>query len=89
MTLFAIRRSPLAAEGRASGVSPLQSPLFLAFLGVALATAKFSSTIAAVWSAGDFSNTDDAMRLVEVRDWLSGQHWSTFINIGLIRPTAS
>ena len=75
MTLFAIRRSPLAAEGRASGVSPLQSPLFLAFLGVALAAAKFSSMVAAVWSVGDFTNPDDAMRLVEVRDWLSGQPW--------------
>jgi hypothetical protein len=75
MTLFAIRRPSLAAEGRGSGGSFLQSPLFLAFLGVALAAAKFSSTIAAVWSAGDFANTDDAMRLVEVRDWLSGQPW--------------
>ena len=28
-----------------------------------------------VWRTGAFANTDDAMRLVEVRDWLAGQAW--------------
>jgi hypothetical protein len=74
MTSFAIRRSALATE-RGNGGSLLRSPLFLAFLGVALTAAASSSIIASVWRAGDFANTDDAMRLVEVRDWLAGQAW--------------
>jgi hypothetical protein len=75
MTFLTIRRPPLVAEGRASGSSLLQSPLLLACFGVALTAASLTPMIAAVWSAGDFNNTDDAMRLVEVRDWLSGQPW--------------
>jgi len=74
MTSFAIRRPALAAE-RGSGGSPLQSPLFLALLGAALTAAASSSMIASVWRTGDFVNSDDAMRLVEVRDWLAGQAW--------------
>ncbi|HLW92521.1 MAG TPA: hypothetical protein VKS78_14645, partial [Roseiarcus sp.] len=71
---LAVHRSELAADGRAKSAL-LQSPLFLALLALALAVAKSSSIIATVWSAGDFANTDDAMRMVEVRDWLAGQAW--------------
>jgi hypothetical protein len=70
----AIQRSELAAGGRAKGAL-LQSPLFLACLALGLTVATSSSIVATVWGAGDFANTDDAMRLVEVRDWLAGQAW--------------
>ena len=31
--------------------------------------------IARTWATGDFLDTDDAMRMVQVRDWLAGQGW--------------
>jgi hypothetical protein len=32
-----------------------------------------------IWTTGVFDNPDDAMRLVEVRDWLAGQAWFDMI----------
>ena len=31
--------------------------------------------VAQVWATGDFGDTDDAMRMVQVRSWLAGQGW--------------
>ena len=31
--------------------------------------------LSAVWQTGTFFDTDDAMRMVQVRDWLAGQSW--------------
>jgi hypothetical protein len=75
MSLAALRR-PAAAEGAtAGGSSLLGSPLALAVLALILSAAKFWPTAASVWTTGAYGNTDDAMRLVEVRDWLAGQAW--------------
>ncbi len=40
-----------------------------------LALAMSWPRLLAVWQTGTFFDTDDAMRMVEVRDWLSGQNW--------------
>jgi hypothetical protein len=75
MSLAALRR-PAPAEGLAASPSSLLgSPLGLAVLALILSTAKFWPSVVTVWTTGAYANTDDAMRLVEVRDWLAGQAW--------------
>ncbi len=51
-------------------------PLLLAML-LAFALALFASWSRAVtiWQTGSFFDADDAMRAVEVRDWMAGQGW--------------
>lgn len=53
---------------------PLSTILFAVF-AAALSFFTFRSTVAAVWHAGAFFDTDDAMRLVQVRTLLHGQAW--------------
>ena len=43
--------------------------------GLSLALMLQAATLAAVWRTGAYADPDDAMRLVEVRDWLAGQAW--------------
>ncbi len=52
------------------------SPLLLALL-IALPLALLISWSMAVtiWQTGSFFDTDDAMRAVQVRDWMAGQGW--------------
>jgi hypothetical protein len=50
--------------------------LWLAILGAtAFSFALDQSKLAAVWKTGAFFDTDDAMRMVQVRDWLAWQSW--------------
>src|SRR5580692_11905404 len=72
---LAAARPPDAALREEAGFSLLRSPTILAVLALALSVAKFWPDIVTVWTTGAFANTDDAMRLVEVRDWLAGQAW--------------
>ena len=72
---LAAARPPDAALREEAGFSLLRSPLALALLALALSVVKFWPSVVAVWSTGAYANTDDAMRLVEVRDWLAGQAW--------------
>jgi hypothetical protein len=44
-------------------------------IAAAAAAAMSWPTIEAVWGAGEFFDTDDAMRAVQVRDLLAGQSW--------------
>ena len=44
-------------------------------LAVVFALASMATRAAQVWSTGGFFDTDDAMRMVQVRDFLSGQNW--------------
>ena len=32
-------------------------------------------TLVTVWTSGAYIDTDDAMKMVEVRDWMNGQGW--------------
>ena len=50
--------------------------LWLAILGAAAFSFLLDqSKLAAVWRTGVFYDTDDAMRMVQVRDFLAGQSW--------------
>ena len=64
-----------APVGAARAGSPFHSIGFLTLLGFALALTMSWSSVMNVWLTGAFANTDDAMRLVEVRDWFAGQAW--------------
>jgi hypothetical protein len=72
MSVALLRSSPALAE---STKSPFHSIGLLTVIGLAFSLALSWPSVAAVWSTGAFANTDDAMRLVEVRDWLAGQAW--------------
>ena len=51
------------------------TPSVAVLIGCALVLALTADKAAAVWSTGIFINPDDAMRAVEVRDFLAGQGW--------------
>jgi len=53
-------------------ITPLLLALLIAF-PLALLT-SWSSAVT-VWQTGSFFDSDDAMRAVEVRDWMAGQGW--------------
>ena len=72
---LAAAQPPAVAARAGADASLLRSPAMLAFLALALSIAKFWPTLVAVWTTGVFANPDDAMRLVEVRDFLAGQGW--------------
>lgn len=58
-----------------------------AVLGAAiLAFVMFSPRLIEVWTHGAFYDPDDAMRLVEVRALLGGQHWFDMTAYGLDPP---
>ena len=51
---------------------PLLLILLLGFMGC---VAFCWIPITTVWRSGTFGDTDDAMRMVQVRDWMAGQGW--------------
>lgn len=51
---------------------PLWAAIMIALAAAVLLTLPRA---AAVWSTGEFFDSDDAMRAVEMRDLLAGQHW--------------
>jgi hypothetical protein len=57
---------------RARKDAPLVAAIILALAGAALLTLPRAR---AVWSAGEFYDSDDAMRAVQVRDLIAGQSW--------------
>ena len=64
-----------AGAPQASIREPSVSFLRILIIGF-LACVLFSWTpITATWLTGAFGDTDDAMRLVQVRDWMAGQAW--------------
>src|SRR5580704_7079827 len=72
MSVAIVRPAPV---GAARTGSPFHSVGFLTALGLVLALTLSWPSVTKVWLTGAFANTDDAMRLVEVRDWLAGQAW--------------
>jgi hypothetical protein len=63
---------------------PLTEKLFgsvgvMTAFGMVLALALAWPKLKQIWSSGVFDDPDDAMRLVQVRAWLSGQHWYDLI----------
>lgn len=61
---------------------PLTAILFGTFAVIAFTWPKFL----AVWQSGAFFDSDDAMRMVQVRDWLSGQGWFDMVAYRLDPP---
>ncbi|MGO8738532.1 hypothetical protein [Rhodoblastus sp.] len=50
--------------------------LWLAILGaIAVCFAADLPKLLAVWNTGAFFDSDDAMRMVQARDWMAGQSW--------------
>ena len=70
--------APTAEPAQDSGATPILSPLRLpiaVLLGCGLVLALTGAKALMVWRTGIFLNPDDAMRAVEVRDFLAGQGW--------------
>lgn len=67
--------APIVARARLNaGASEI--PIWISIIGAgAAAIALTWPTVSAVWSSGQFLDTDDAMRAVQVRDLLAGQSW--------------
>lgn len=59
--------------GRAAAVKPRTAAIVLMALAAALVLSW--PGVVQIWTTGQFNDTDDAMRLVQVRDWLDGQGW--------------
>jgi hypothetical protein len=74
MSIAIARPAPSLSDARGAA-SLLRSVPFLSLIGLAFTLAISWPIALAVWRTGAFANTDDAMRLVEVRDWLAGQAW--------------
>ena len=56
-------------------------PILAAVLIVApIALALSWPSAVEVWRTGNFVNTDDAMRAVQIRDWMAGQDWFDLSN---------
>lgn len=65
--------APLAAPD-AARLNRYAVPLAV-FSALALSLALQGGRLSAVWSGGGFYDTDDAMRMVQVRDLIAGQNW--------------
>ena len=74
MSVAIARPAPSLSAARGAG-SPLHSVPLLSAVGLLFTLAISWPSAIEVWRTGAFANTDDAMRLVEVRDWLAGQAW--------------
>ena len=61
-----------SVDRRPPRVGPVSAALLIA---VPLAVALSWHSAVAVWTTGDFVNSDDAMRAVQIRDWMAGQAW--------------
>ena len=74
MTLSFAERSPSAAVRTGAPTGSL-SPTILTLTGALLCFALSWSSAAAIWHTGTYADTDDAMRMVQVRAWMAGQGW--------------
>ena len=57
------------------GVPKLARWLLWLLALLAFAGARMGPIIGDVWRTGVFNDTDDALRMVQVRAWLAGQGW--------------
>ncbi|MBV8568315.1 MAG: hypothetical protein JO273_22965 [Methylobacteriaceae bacterium] len=64
-----------AEPGRATSRSLFESGPGMVIVGVCLGLALGWPKLASVWQSQSFYDTDDAMHLVVLRDWLGGQRW--------------
>src|SRR3954452_14790108 len=73
---WAMRMSEIAAAPMSRPLRMRVSIVPLAIVAALVAGALIkASAVLDVWRTGSFIDTDDAMRLVQVRDLLAGQSW--------------
>ena len=85
----------IAFEAQPAATSVTKSPLpgqplpaiLMVCVGMALMVTLSWGKLAAVWAHGAFFDSDDAMRLVQVRDFLAGQAWHDLSVQRLAAPT--
>jgi hypothetical protein len=53
----------------------VKSSIIAGMLAMAVILLLSWPQIAAVWADGRLSDTDDAMRMAQIRDWMAGQNW--------------
>ena len=61
-------KTPILA-GRANSLVPILAGAMLIWFALNW------DTLVTVWTTGAYIDTDDAMKMVEVRDWMNGQGW--------------
>ena len=64
-----------AGGPKAPGQEQPVSFLFVLLVGFAGCVVFSWTPITTVWLTGAYGDTDDAMRMVQVRDWMAGQGW--------------
>ncbi len=86
---MSLAANPSPAAARA--VAPPQGLVFFAFVLGALALSLLfqQQRLMDVWTGGGFYDTDDAMRMVQVRDLLAGQGWYDMTQYRLNPPEGS
>ena len=70
---FAIKPPP-AFKSLADPQKPV-SPWLVYVLAMMFWVKLYYSNLRDVWTSGQFADTDDAMQLVEMRNWRAGQGW--------------
>jgi hypothetical protein len=70
-----LRLAPRGAAARAKAPPMAVITAAAALFAAALTLVMFATRLQEVWAHGAFHDPDDAMRLVEVRALLAGQHW--------------
>ena len=88
MSAVAAKTSSLG-EGRVATPrrALVDRPGVVLLLGCLAAFAMSWPHLAEVWRTGAFSDTDDAMRMVQVRDWMGGQGWFDLVQHRLAPPS--
>ena len=76
---------PAAAPAESRG-GLLDHPAAIVLLGVAFSFALSWPRLLEIWQNNTFFDTDDAMRLVQVRNWLGGQGWFDLVEHRLSPP---
>ncbi len=73
-----LKQSSLA--GRANSLLPILAGALLIWFALNW------DTLVTVWTTGAFIDTDDAMKMVEVRDWMNGQGWFDMVSHRMDAP---
>lgn len=88
MSTTVVTPAPLGdGLARAEQRALLDRPAAVIALGFALCLALSWTRLVVIWTDNTFFDTDDAMRLVQVRDWLGGQGWFDLTQHRLFPPT--
>ncbi len=62
----------ISSEDSSAGIP---DTMFVVVVALSLAVIMSWNGVRDIWATGNFYDTDDAMRMVQTRDWLAGQSW--------------